>query len=90
MAYLPLLSLSLLAQLLHLLTSHPPSLFLSTHLSFPPPLFNSSLTSQSSQPAMSSANYILMTTFPNRELTDLGQTLAEAKLLNAVVVQRMK
>ena len=39
---------------------------------------------------MSSAHYVLMTTFPNRELTDLSQSLADAKLLNAVVVQRMK
>ncbi|CAI8016887.1 NSFL1 cofactor p47 [Geodia barretti] len=43
-----------------------------------------------SRPAMSSAHYVLMTTFPNRELTDLSQSLADAKLLNAVVVQRMK
>ncbi|XP_065831806.1 NSFL1 cofactor p47-like [Oscarella lobularis] len=42
----------------------------------------------SSSPAGS--NYVLMTTFPNKELTDEQQTLAEAKLLNAVVVQRYK
>ena len=39
---------------------------------------------------MSAANYVLMTTFPNRELTDLGQSLADANLLNAVIIQRMK
>lgn len=31
-----------------------------------------------------------MTTFPNKELTDENQSLADAKLLNAVIVQRMK
>jgi hypothetical protein len=30
-----------------------------------------------------------MTTFPNRELTDDSATLSEAKLINAVIVQRM-
>ena len=43
-----------------------------------------------SRPSMSAANYVLMTTFPNRELTDLGQSLADANLLNAVIIQRMK
>ncbi|XP_064398183.1 NSFL1 cofactor p47-like isoform X2 [Halichondria panicea] len=38
----------------------------------------------------SSSVYALMTTFPNRELNDPTQTIAEAKLLNAVVVQRLK
>jgi hypothetical protein len=31
-----------------------------------------------------------MTTFPNRELSDPTLTLAEAKLLNAVIVQRIR
>ena len=38
----------------------------------------------------SSSVYALMTTFPNRELNDPTQTISEAKLLNAVVVQRLK
>jgi len=33
-------------------------------------------------------NFVLMTTFPNRELTDETKTLQEANLLNAVIVQR--
>jgi len=33
-------------------------------------------------------NFILMTTFPNRELKDESQTLVQAKLLNACVVQK--
>lgn len=36
-----------------------------------------------------SLRYRLMTTFPNRELTDDSATLSEAKLINAVIVQRM-
>ena len=32
--------------------------------------------------------YVLMTTFPNRDLTDDTVTIADAGLLNAVVVQR--
>lgn len=39
--------------------------------------------------ASSTANFVLMTTFPNRQLTDEKQTLAEANLLNAMVVQKM-
>lgn len=34
--------------------------------------------------------FVLMTTFPNRELTDESKSLEEAKLANAVIVQRMK
>jgi UBX domain-containing protein 1 len=34
--------------------------------------------------------YVFMTTFPNKELTDETVSLAEAKLLNAVVVQKYK
>ncbi|KAL8614293.1 hypothetical protein ACOMHN_007631 [Nucella lapillus] len=34
--------------------------------------------------------FALMTTFPNKELMDEGQTLEEAKLANAVIVQRLK
>ncbi|GFR71884.1 hypothetical protein ElyMa_002103400 [Elysia marginata] len=44
----------------------------------------------SSNPQYAQANFCLMTTFPNKELTDETQTIEEAKLINAVVVQRMK
>jgi len=37
---------------------------------------------------MAARPYVLMTTFPNRELADATQTLEDAKLANAVVVQR--
>ncbi|KAL7864718.1 hypothetical protein AOLI_G00161380 [Acnodon oligacanthus] len=42
------------------------------------------------RPAMAAAEFVLMTTFPNKELTDESQTLKEANLLNAVIVQRLK
>lgn len=35
------------------------------------------------------SNFVLMTTFPNQELKDTKQTIADAKLLNAMVVQKM-
>jgi len=44
--------------------------------------------SPSSSPGMGARPYALMTTFPNRELADPSQTLEDAKLANAVVVQR--
>ena len=44
----------------------------------------------SSRPQMAGMNFILMTTFPNKELTDDSQKLSEANLLNAVIVQRFK
>ncbi|CAH3045579.1 unnamed protein product [Porites lobata] len=43
-----------------------------------------------SRPQMATRNFVLMTTFPNKELTDDGQKLKEANLLNAVIVQRFK
>ncbi|XP_075922801.1 NSFL1 cofactor p47-like [Petromyzon marinus] len=43
-----------------------------------------------SRPAMAASPFVLMTTFPSRELTDEEQTLGEANLLNAVIVQRIK
>ena len=43
----------------------------------------SSLTSRS-------RDYVLQTTFPNKELTDHSQTLGEAGLVNAVVVQKWR
>ncbi|XP_078396578.1 NSFL1 cofactor p47-like [Cetorhinus maximus] len=42
------------------------------------------------RPTFATSSFVLMTTFPNRELTDEEQTLQEAKLLNAVIVQRLK
>eukprot|EP00112_Aurelia_sp_Birch-Aquarium-sp1_P012425 Seg2612.3 transcript_id=Seg2612.3/GoldUCD/mRNA.D3Y31 product="NSFL1 cofactor p47" protein_id=Seg2612.3/GoldUCD/D3Y31 len=35
-------------------------------------------------------NFILMTTFPNKELTDDTKTIADSSLLNAVIVQRKR
>ncbi|CAK8697965.1 unnamed protein product [Clavelina lepadiformis] len=40
-------------------------------------------------PELSTRPFILMTTFPNKELADESLTLSEAKLLNAVVVQKL-
>ncbi|XP_030067478.1 NSFL1 cofactor p47 [Microcaecilia unicolor] len=41
------------------------------------------------RPAMAATSFILMTTFPSKELSDESQTLKEANLLNAVIVQRL-
>ncbi|KAL9978481.1 hypothetical protein ACROYT_G016001 [Oculina patagonica] len=43
-----------------------------------------------SRPQMAGVNFVLLTTFPNKELTDETKTLSEANLLNAVIVQRFK
>ncbi|XP_069607147.1 NSFL1 cofactor p47 [Ranitomeya imitator] len=43
----------------------------------------------SARPAMAATSFVLMTTFPNKELTDENLTLKEANLLNAVIVQRL-
>ncbi|KAJ7392114.1 NSFL1 cofactor p47 [Desmophyllum pertusum] len=43
-----------------------------------------------SRPQMAGMNFVLLTTFPNKELTDDTQKLSEANLLNAVIVQRFK
>ncbi|XP_028266712.1 NSFL1 cofactor p47 isoform X2 [Parambassis ranga] len=42
------------------------------------------------RPAMAAREFVLMTTFPNKELSDDSQTLQQANLLNAVIVQRLK
>ncbi|XP_056129960.1 NSFL1 cofactor p47 isoform X3 [Lampris incognitus] len=42
------------------------------------------------RPAMAGREFVLMTTFPNKELSDESQTLQDANLLNAVIVQRLK
>jgi len=39
-------------------------------------------------PGMGSRNYVLMTTFPSKELSDEGMTIEEAKLMGSVVVQK--
>ncbi|KAF7210412.1 NSFL1 cofactor p47 isoform X2 [Nothobranchius furzeri] len=41
------------------------------------------------RPAMAAREFVLMTTFPNKELSDESQTLQQANLLNAVIVQRL-
>ncbi|KAM4691547.1 NSFL1 cofactor p47 [Rhinophrynus dorsalis] len=41
------------------------------------------------RPAMAATSFVLMTTFPNKELTDEDLTLKEANLFNAVIVQRL-
>ena len=46
-----------------------------------------SFVNSSSLPSRS-RNYVLQTTFPNKELTDHSQTVKEAGLVNAVVVQK--
>ena len=40
--------------------------------------------------ASRSRDYVLQTTFPNKELVDHSQTLSEAGLVNAVVVQKWR
>ncbi|XP_068161691.1 NSFL1 cofactor p47 [Antennarius striatus] len=42
------------------------------------------------RPAMAAREFVLMTTFPNMELSDESKTLQQANLLNAVIVQRLK
>ncbi|KAK2181917.1 hypothetical protein NP493_376g01017 [Ridgeia piscesae] len=42
------------------------------------------------RPEYASVHFVLLTTFPNRELTDETQTLEAGKLLNAVIMQRIK
>ena len=42
------------------------------------------------RPAMAAREFVLMTTFPNKELADESLTLQDANLLNAVIVQRLQ
>jgi len=42
------------------------------------------------RPEFTASTYVLMTTFPNKELTEETASLTSAGLLNAVLVQRMK
>ncbi|NP_001080187.1 NSFL1 (p97) cofactor (p47) L homeolog [Xenopus laevis] len=41
------------------------------------------------RPAMALSRFVLMTTFPNKDLNDEDLTLKDANLLNAVIVQRL-
>ncbi|XP_068093522.1 UBX domain-containing protein 2B isoform X2 [Hyperolius riggenbachi] len=43
-----------------------------------------------SRPEFAQTDFILVTTFPNTDLTDENQTLEEADLLNTVLLQRLK
>ncbi|XP_069739864.1 NSFL1 cofactor p47 [Narcine bancroftii] len=42
------------------------------------------------RPALAYSPFVLMTTFPSKELTNENETLKDANLLNAVIVQRLK
>lgn len=42
------------------------------------------------RPSYSQSNFVLMTTFPNREITDESATLSAANLINTVLVVRIK
>ncbi|ELU16376.1 hypothetical protein CAPTEDRAFT_163460 [Capitella teleta] len=42
------------------------------------------------RPQYVSANFVLLTTFPNKELSDPSVTLKDGNLLNAVIVQRIR
>lgn len=55
-------------------------------------LFQMSLTlsfTTRSRPQYSGQSFNLLTTFPNKTLTDTSQTIEGAKLMNAVIVQRL-
>lgn len=43
-----------------------------------------------SRPAFAAADFVLVTTFPNKELTDENLTLQEADILNTVILQQLK
>lgn len=43
-----------------------------------------------SRPQYAAANFVLMTTFPNKELGEENLSIADANLLNAVIVMRLK
>lgn len=42
------------------------------------------------RPEYNGRSFALLTSFPNREIENEGETLAEAKLLNAVIIQKLK
>lgn len=43
-----------------------------------------------SRPAFATTDFVLVTTFPNKELTDESLTLREADILNTVILQQLK
>ncbi|XP_006031885.1 UBX domain-containing protein 2B [Alligator sinensis] len=43
-----------------------------------------------SRPEFTTADFVLVTTFPNKELTDESLTLQEADILNTVILQQLK
>ncbi|XP_038248472.1 UBX domain-containing protein 2B isoform X1 [Dermochelys coriacea] len=43
-----------------------------------------------SRPAFAASDFVLVTTFPNKELTDESLTLQEADILNTVILQQLK
>jgi len=43
-----------------------------------------------SRPQYATANFVMMTTFPNKELGEENLSIADANLLNAVIVMRLK
>lgn len=76
--------------------TRPPYPFFPLSIALPPPSIAAPRVSDVRQfvvgarPAMAAREFVLMTTFPNKELMDESQTLREADLLNAVIVQRLK
>ena len=53
-------------------------------------LSDQSLSYNVCRPQYSGTPFSLLTTFPNKELTEDGQTLSEAGLAGAAVLQRLK
>lgn len=43
-----------------------------------------------SRPEFAALDFILVTSFPNKDLTDETQTLQEADILNTVILQQLK
>lgn len=69
--------------------SRGPSLLITSHLPYSSRISDIRLFIVDARPAMAATSFVLMTTFPNKELADENQTLKEANLLNAVIVQRL-
>lgn len=54
------------------------------------PSRSNSFPPHSANPGMSTRNYVLNSSFPPKPLTDETQTLQDAGLLNAVVIQKFQ
>lgn len=67
----------------------PRTLLITSHLPYSSRISDIRLFIVDARPAMAATSFVLMTTFPNKELADENQTLKEANLLNAVIVQRL-